>query len=40
MGYSVKEVAALVGQRRETVSRRITRVRQQVARNGAGLLTL
>ena len=40
MGYSVKEVAALVGQRHETVSRRITRVRQQVARNGAGLLTL
>ena len=40
MGYSVKEVATLVGQRRETVSRRITRVRQQVARNGAGLLTL
>ena len=40
MGYSVKEVADLVGQRRETVSRRITRVRQQVARNGAGLLTL
>jgi len=40
MGYIVKEVADLVGQRRETVSRRITRVRQQVARNGAGLLTL
>ncbi|MEI7617806.1 MAG: sigma-70 family RNA polymerase sigma factor [Actinomycetota bacterium] len=39
-GYSVKEVAQLVGQRRETVSRRIARIRQQVARNGAGLLTL
>ena len=40
MGYSVKEVAQLVGQRRETVSRRVARTRQQVARNGAGMLTL
>jgi DNA-directed RNA polymerase specialized sigma24 family protein len=34
-GYTVTEVADLVGQRRETVSRRLGRVRRQVQRNRA-----
>lgn len=34
-GYTVTEVADLVGQRRETVSRRLGRVRRQVERNRA-----
>lgn len=33
MGYTVHEVAGLIGQRRETVSRRVNRVRRRVDQN-------
>lgn len=38
-GYTVTELAALYGRRRETLSRRINRTRRQVQQNGAAMAT-